>query len=112
MIQPEENFANELEVFRTEAESGIQYFYSYLAVHAVAGEHKEVHRLLNRAPLFWNIALGALQTSTFIALGRVFDQKSKHNVDRLLKIAQSNMAIFSKEALAGRKRNGSNNADV
>jgi len=111
MIQPEEVFANELEVFRTEAESGIQFFYSYLAVHAVAGEHKEVFRLLNRAPLFWNTALGALQASTFIALGRVFDQQSKHNVDRLLTIAQSNMAIFSKEALAGRKRRGSANAD-
>lgn len=111
MVQPEDVFANELEVFRTEAESGIQFFYSYLAVHAVAGEHKEVFRLLNTAPLFWNTALGALQTSTFIALGRVFDQQSKHNIDRLLKIAQSNMAIFSKEALAGRKRRGSANAD-
>ena len=111
MNQPEDIFANELEVFRTEADSGIQFFYSYLAVHAVAGEHKKVHRLLNKAPLFWNTALGALQTSTFIALGRVFDQNSKHNVDRLLKIAQSNMAIFSKEALAGRKRRGSGNAD-
>ena len=111
MIQPEDVFANELEVFRTEAESGIQFFYSYLAVHAVAREHKEVLLLLNRAPLFWNTALGALQTSTFIALGRVFDQQSKHNVDRLLKIAQANMSIFSKEALAGRKHRGSTNAD-
>jgi len=114
MNQPEDVFANELEVFRTEAESGIQFFYSYVAVHAVAGEHKEVHQLLNRAPLFWNTALGALQASTFIALGWVFDQdqkKSKHNVDRLLRIAQSNMAIFSKEALAGRKRRDSANAD-
>lgn len=112
MIQPEDDFANELEVFRTEADSGIQFFYSFLAVHAVAGEHEEVHRLLNKAPLFWNTTLGALQTSTFIALGRVFDQKkTKHNIDRLLKIAQSNMGIFSKEALAGRKRRGSTNAD-
>ena len=111
MNQPEDIFANELEVFRTEAESAIQFFYSYLSIHAVAGEHKEVHRLLNTAPLFWNTALGALQTSTFIALGRVFDQNSKHNVDRLIKIAQSNMDIFSKESLAGRKRRGSDNAD-
>ena len=111
MIQPEDIFANELEVFRTEAEAGIQFFYSYLAVHAVAVDRKEVHRLLNRAPLFWNTVLGALQTSTFIALGRVFDQNSNHNIDRLLRIAQSNMAIFSKEALAGRKRHDSANAD-
>jgi len=49
--------------------------------------------------------LGALQTSTFMTLGRLFDQNSMHNVDRLLKIAQSNMAIFSKEALARRNKN-------
>ena len=111
MKQPEDIFANELEIFRTEAESAIQFFYSYLTIHAVAGEDKEVYRLLNTAPLFWNTTLGALQSSTFIALGRVFDQKSKHNVDRLIKIAQSNMVIFSKESLARRKRRGSDNAD-
>lgn len=111
MIQPEDAFAKELEVFRTEGDSVTQFFYSFLTVHAVAGEHKGVHRLLNQAPLFWNTALGALQTSTFIALGRVFDQTSKHNVDRLLKIAQSNIAMFSKEALAGRKRRSDANAD-
>jgi len=111
MNQPEDIFANELEVFRTEAESAIQFFYSFLSIHAVAGEHKKVHRLLNTAPLFWNTTLGALQTSTFIALARVFDQKSKHSVDRLIKIAQLNMDIFSKESLAVRKRRGSVNAD-
>ena len=111
MTKAEDLFENELEVFRTEAESAVQFLYSFLAVHAVAGEHKEVHRLLNRAPLFWKTMLGALQTSTFIALGRVFDQKSNHNVDRLLKIGQSNMSVFSKAALAGRKRRGSANAD-
>lgn len=111
MSQSEDIFTKELEVFRTEAESAIQFFYSFLSIHAVAGEHKEVYRLLNKAPLFWNTTLGALETSTFIAIGRVFDQNSRHNVDRLIKIAQSNMDIFSKESLAGRKRRGSNNAD-
>jgi hypothetical protein len=33
-------------------------------------------------------------------MGRVFDQKSTHNVDRLLKLAQDNPQIFSKAALA------------
>jgi hypothetical protein len=111
MKQAEDIFANELEVLRQEAEVAIQFFYSYLSIYAVAGEQKEVHRLLNTAPLFWNTTLGALQTSTFIALGRVFDQKSIHNIDRLIKIAQSNMNIFSKESLEGRKRRGSKNAD-
>lgn len=104
-------FPDELEVFRTEAEAAIQFFYSYLAIHAIAGENKNIYKLINRAPLFWNTVLGALQTSTFIILGRIFDNNSNHNVNRLLKIAQSNMTMFSKEGLAERKRKGSANAD-
>jgi hypothetical protein len=102
-------FEHELEVFRTEAESGIQFFYAYLAVHAVAEHHQSVYQLLNKAPLFWNTSLGALQTAAFIALGRVFDQKSTHNLDRLLRVAQDNPQIFSKAAL-GRRKQGTNPA--
>jgi hypothetical protein len=100
-------FEHELEVFRTEAESGIQFFYAYLAVHAVAEHHQSVYQLLNKAPLFWNTSLGALQTAAFIALGRVFDQNSTHNLDRLLRAAQSNLQLFSKAAL-GRRKQGAN----
>jgi AbiU2 len=100
-------FERELEVFRTEAETGIQFFYAYLTVHAVAAKNEAVYRLLNKAPLFWNTSLGALQTAAFIALGRVFDQNSTHNLDRLLRIAQDNPQIFSKGAL-GRRKQGTN----
>lgn len=102
----DEKFKHELEVFRTEGESGTQFFYAYLAVHAIAYENELVHSLLNKTPLFWNTCLGALQTAAFIALGRVFDQQSRHNVDRVLRIAQDNPQIFSKEALARRKYDG------
>jgi AbiU2 len=98
---------HELEVFRTEAESGIQFFYAYLAVHAVAENNRPVYQLLNKAPLFWNTSLGALQTAAFIALGRVFDQNSTHNLDRLLRGAQDNPQLFSKAAL-GRRKQGAN----
>lgn len=103
---PERQFEDELEIFRTETQAATQFLYAYLAVHAVAAAHKPVYRLLNTAPLFWNTNLGGLQTAAFIALGRVFDQdsKSKHNLDRLLRIAKNNPAIFSKAALAIRKQ--------
>jgi hypothetical protein len=104
---PEAQFERELEIFRTEEEAGAQFFSAYLAVHNVAASSKSVYRLLNEAPLFWNTCLGALQTGAFIALGRVFDQKSPHNLDRLLGIAQKNPHIFSKKAL-GRRRQGAN----
>ena len=100
----ERSFSRELEVFRNEVEAGTQFFFTYLAVHAVAHEKKRVHALLNTAPLFWNTCMGALQTAAFIALGRVFDQTSPHNVDAVLRQAQQNPEIFSKAALGQRKQ--------
>jgi len=108
-MTPAVQYERELEIFRTEAEAAAQFFYAYLAVHAVAADHRPVHRLLNTAALFWNTNLGALQTSAFIVLGRVFDQNSSHNVDRVLKIAQDNPQIFSKAALGVRKQGGNPN---
>ena len=100
-------FDAELEVFRKEAEAAIQFLYGYLAVHAVAADHTSVHKLLNQAPLFWNTSLGALQTAAFMALGRIFDQKSPHNLDVLIRMAQKHPDIFSKTGL-GRRKQGTN----
>jgi hypothetical protein len=93
--------------FRTEAEACAQFLFAFLAVHDVANRKKAVHKLLNRAPLFWNTCLGALQASAFIALGRVFDSNSPHNINQLLRMAQGNRTqLFSKAAL-GRRKQGS-----
>jgi hypothetical protein len=105
----EAEFERELEVFRAEAGAASQFFYAFLTVHAVAGDVPAVFKLLNTAPRFWNTNLGALQTSTFVALGRIFDQDSAYNVGRVLKIAQDNAHIFSKAALGDRKRKSSPN---
>jgi signal transduction histidine kinase len=108
----ESAFSEELEVFRHEAESAVQFFYAWLSIHQVAQRTEQVEDLLNRAPLLWNTVLGALQSSVFIALGRVFDQEQDtHNVDRLLRMAQQNLHMFSLEALAERKRNLAPTAD-
>jgi AbiU2 len=108
-MTPDAEFERELEMFRKDAEAGTQFFYADITINAVARDNKEVHALLQRqAPLFWMTCLGALQVSTFMALGRIFDQGSAHNVDALLRIAQRNrVAIFSKEAL-GRRKQGNN----
>ena len=68
----DEHFERELEIFRTEAEACAQFLFAFLAVHDVAYRKKAVHKLLNRAPLFWNTCLGALQASAF-GSGIVFD---------------------------------------
>jgi hypothetical protein len=106
------DFARDLELFRTEAESAIQFFYAWDVTHVVAATDPKVRRLLNEAPLFWNTALGALQASTLVALGRVFDPNPKNfSVAMLLATAHANLEIFSKTALADRKRKQSANAD-
>lgn len=107
---PAVQFEQELEVFRTEVETALQFFYGFLAIHACAGDTPTVHRLLNTAPLFWNSTLGALQTSTFVVLGRIFDQSSPHNIGILLALAENNPSIFSKAALERRKLASATNA--
>ena len=54
--------------------------------------------------------MGALQLASFLTLGRIFDQASKHKVDSVLRLAQQNPGIFSKEALGLRKKAASENA--
>lgn len=112
MINPEKMFAHELEVFRTEAQAEAQFLYAYLTIIAILGENKKALNAVNRTPLFWKTNIGALQSAFFIVLGRIFDQKSNHNIDSLLKIAQTNVNIFSKAALAERKKQNSPNANV
>lgn len=112
MMSPSVEFETQLELFRTEGQSALQFFYAWDATHAVAAKDKSVVRLLNQAPLFWNTVLGALQTSTLVALGRVFDpDTNNYSVTRLLAFAHAHLDIFSKDALAARKRKLSANAD-
>lgn len=111
----EDMFTHELEVFRTEVDSAIQFFYAYLTINATLADNKKAHGLVNKTPLFWVTNIGALQTAFFITLGPIFDQKSEHNVDKLLKVAQEQYQdqyiIFSAKALEARKRDGSANAE-
>jgi hypothetical protein len=60
---------------------------------------------MNETSLFWLTVESAMLQSTFIALGRIFDQDSPHNIDRLMKTATDGReSIFSREALAARMR--------
>jgi AbiU2 len=102
--RPEERFEYELEVFRREADEAVQHLYAYLTMHAVAAEDKAVRQLFNTFPLFWLTTLRSLQTSLFMVLGRIFSQGSEHNIDALLKLAETDREIFSRESLATRKR--------
>jgi hypothetical protein len=93
----------ELETFRIEVASATQFLLAYLTIGAVGRESRRVLDALNDTPLFWNTATASLQQAGLIAIGRVFDQKSPHNIDQLLRVVIDNPQAFSKQALAARK---------
>jgi hypothetical protein len=101
--KPEQRFEDELEVFRKEADEAVQHLYAYLTMHAVAAEDRSVRQLYNTFPLFWLTTLRGLQTALFMVLGRIFSQDSEHNIDGLLRLAEADREIFSRESLAIRK---------
>jgi hypothetical protein len=73
-------------------------------MHEVAKHHKRVFRMFNEHPLFWTTLRGGVQTAALIAVGRVFDQNSTHNLDAVLGLAQRNRDIFSRASLGKRKQ--------
>jgi len=111
MKESEKAFEHELEVLRTESNIAIQFFYASIAINDVIADNEKALKIVNETPLFWNLNKGALQEYSLVVLGRVFDQGKNHNIDRLIKIAQDNSDIFSKEALEARKRKQSSNTD-
>jgi hypothetical protein len=96
-------FEAELEVFRKEEESAQQFFFSYLSVRTLAASNPDVLRMMNTHPLFWVTTHYSMLVAAFVALGRIFDQDSKHNIDRVIGIAAKDLSIFSLDALRARK---------
>jgi AbiU2 len=100
---PQTAFEEELEVFRTEEETAQQYFFCYLSVRTLAAKNPAVLEAMNRTPLFWITTHHAMLLSAIVALGRIFDQDSKHNINSLMSTTSKSLALFSKSALAARK---------
>lgn len=99
------DFEEELEVFRTEEEAAQQYFFAYLSVKSLAASDSDVLANINNTPLFWRTTHHAMVLAAFVALGRIFDQdqKSDHNIDKLMCVTSDSLSLFTKPALVARK---------
>ena len=103
MEQFEREFEQQLDALGRDSRQAARFVYMQAVVDYRAAEPEILDRL-NRHAAFWNGVLGALQTSAFIALGRIFDDdKGTHNADDLLRYAENYRGIFSAQALAVRK---------
>jgi AbiU2 len=93
----------EIEIFRKEEEAAQQTFFAYLGIRDLLAKRPDVLAAVNRNSMFWLTTNHALFVSTFIWLGRIFDQKSAHNIDFLLKAVEQNLPELGRDALRKRK---------
>jgi hypothetical protein len=103
----ESEYWRDYELIRDEVNIAIESFYTYLEVHRCAAEDENVYLAFNENPTFWAMQRYSLQTTFFIALGRIFDHgKDSHSIHKLLTSTINHQDYFSKAALAKRKTNG------
>jgi hypothetical protein len=106
----EARFEYELLVFDNEVHEAIRCFYIWRALKKAAPKSQKLFLQLNRNAEFWNTVNNSVQSNSLIVLGRIFDKDKTNNVERLLNLAKSSSAIFSKAAFRQRKERQNPNA--
>jgi hypothetical protein len=102
-MTPPGDIDEEIEIFRRDEEAAQQMFFAYLGIRDLTARRPDVLAAVNRNPMFWLTTHRALFVSTFIGLGRMFDQDSAHNLDRLLAMVGRNLPELGRDALRRRK---------
>lgn len=100
------HFTDQLESFGNEAKTAASYVYGEMAWQHAASRSRRLRTRLNRTPTFWRVSAAAFQTAAYISFARIFDRSSRYNVNALLDAAERDIALFQREALAKRKRDG------
>ena len=100
------DFQTQLENFRHESGAAAQYIYAEMAIQHAASKSRKLLNKLNNTPRFWIICEASLQSAAYVSIARIFDTKSRYNVDTLLDSMEKNLHLFQREALATRKRYG------
>jgi hypothetical protein len=106
----EARFEYELLVFENEVHEAMWCFYIWRTLKKVAPKSQKLFHQLNRNAEFWNTVDNSVQSNSLIVLGRIFDKDKTNNVERLLNLAKSCSAIFSKAAFRRRKEKQNPNA--
>jgi hypothetical protein len=108
----EAEFEERIEMFSKEVEAVNQFYYSSMAIHHTYSVEHSVKKTLDGLGLVTLTVLAGLQTSLVVTLGRIFDDKSKYTIHKLLKFMREHPELFSTEALRARKARWSRPAPV
>jgi len=100
------DFERQLESLGNQAGMAARYIYADMAIKHAGFKSKKLHDVLNNTPTFWLVCGSAFQSAAYMAIGRIFDDKSRYNVSALLNTALGNIDVFQRPALEIRKRSG------
>lgn len=89
--------------YSAEVDSASYSFHMWKSIHEATAD-ADILEAMNRNALSWRVVLHALQTTYFIALGRLFDPDPRSlSVHKLLRLASDHSEEFSRERLRERK---------
>lgn len=94
---------------RGDVEAAIKTDFAYLKIHNLAAAERDIYERYQRDNHFWTLIPYSLQTSFFVAFGRIFDtRRDVFSIHKLVAATIQNPQFFSRAALRQRKRSASN----
>jgi hypothetical protein len=112
MTQDQE-FEAALQIFESQVGEATQFWFAAAAMNEVARRNIDTLKALNVTPSFWVTARVAMEYQSILTVGKIFGPRKTNpsNIDSLFQVLREKRnAVFSKDALAARKRGLSDNA--
>src|SRR5690606_6076906 len=99
-----EAIARLLDHFREEVAAASHAFYLWKGINNIASDDRATFRGINEQALTWNTIAHSLQTTFFIAIGRLFDTDGDaFSIHAFLRGCIENLGDFDRPALRARK---------
>lgn len=94
----------EIEILRKEADAAVQAYFSLKTVHELMATDRGLFEHMRATSYFWATVLHSLQCAYFMSLRKFFDPNNRsHRFEKLIKLCESHIGAFSREALAKRR---------
>jgi hypothetical protein len=102
-LTPQAELELRLDALERDARAAARHTYIGSSINFAAAPRPELIARLDKHAGFWNTVLGALQTSSIVALGRIYDQrKDVLSARKLVTHASAHRAMFTRASLAER----------
>ncbi len=96
-------FEKRLNALYNDSRACVVFLYTELVFRQLAATNERTFERINGHSAFWNGILDALQSSAFVALGRIYDKRRGNNSAlQLLRFAEKNIGIFGRSYIERR----------